>query len=202
MIKKHVQNTISWLFVFMVLTACQNESNKTNKLLIKSWQLNPDLSSLSFVTTKNKSITEQHSLKFKQGYLHEQRTFKAVIDLDSVDTLIPIRDERLRDILFKTEKFPTATVSTQLTGKLDLNDSQNLTLPFALNLHGIEKSLSAEVVVQMVNEKLVVTNYNPITVNAKDFALDDAINELTKIASLQGINYDVQVDFKLTFEIK
>jgi len=193
--------TATTFFFFTFLTACPNRINQPEKSLNKNWQLNTDLSSLSFVTTKNKTVSEQHSLKFKQGFLHEQRVFNAKIDLNTVNTLIPIRDQRLRDILFETDQYPTASIHALIPRHLDLNANQNATLPFKLNLHGMEKSFEAEVVIQMVNKQLVVTNYNPIQVNAKDFALDDAINKLTKIANLQGINYEVTVDFKLTFEI-
>ncbi len=199
--RTYLTNFIVLSFWILFLSSCQNQSTEPEIKLTKNWQLNVDLSSLSFITTKNKTITEQHSLKFKQGHLHERRIFNAVIDLNTIDTMIPIRDERLRDILFETDQFPTAEIKASIPTNLNFNNNTNTSIPFELNLHGKEKSLQAEVMIQMVDEKLVVTNYNPITVNAKDFALDDAINELTQIASLQGINYDVQVDFKLTFEI-
>ncbi len=184
----------------LFLTACSNQTIKTEKPENKNWQLNTELSTLSFVTTKNKTFAEEHSLKFKQGNLHEQHVFNAIIDLNSIDTLIPIRDQRLRDVLFETKQFPTASIDTLIPRSLDLNINQNITLPFALNLHGIEKSFTTEVVIQMVNNQLVVTNYNPVLISAKDFGLDDAVNQLTKVASLQSINYGVSVDFKLIFE--
>jgi len=70
-----------------------------------------------------------------------------------------------------------------------------------LDLHGIQQEMLAEVMIQQVDGQLVVTNFEPITVNAKDFDLDHGVNELTRVAQLQSINYEVLVDFKLVFEM-
>ena len=199
----------------MLLTACHNNSTQSenkvlqpeqkilqseNESLNKNWRLNINLSTLSFVTTKNKTISEQHSLMFKRGSLHEKRKFKARVNLNSIDTLIPIRDQRLREILFETETYPEAIITTIIPRELNLEANQNANLSFTLDLHGMQKLFTTEVVIQTVNDKLVVTNYNPILVNAKDFGLDNAVNTLTKVAGLQSIDYEVSVDFKLTFE--
>ena len=186
--------------ILMLLTACQNKPLNSTKTQVQIWQLNAAQSTLSFISTKNKTFTEEHSIEFQQGQIDEKRAFNVSIDLNTVDTLIPIRDQRMRDILFETEQFPTASVSTLIPQNLDLSINQNVVLPFTLDLHGSKKVFQAEVVIQMVDNQLVVVNYEPILVNAKDFALDDAINQLTKIAGLQSINYEVLVDFKLTFE--
>ncbi|MCF6320053.1 MAG: YceI family protein [Proteobacteria bacterium] len=191
--------TATVIGLLLVLTACQKQTIKTKKSQV--WQLNTELSSLSFVTTKNKIFTEEHSLKFQQGVIDGKLAFMASVDLNSVATLIPIRDQRLRDILFETEQFPIASISTLIPQNLNLSVNQNVVLPFVLDLHGTKKSFAAEVVIQMVNNQLVVVNFEPILVNAKDFAMDAAINKLTKIAGLQSIDYAVLVDFKLTFEI-
>ncbi len=195
-----MQNMISLLVFLVFLTACQTQSDKVLKSKPEAWQLTAEQSTLSFVTTKNKTITEEHSIKFQQGQINKNLAFKATIDLNTVDTQIPIRDQRMRDILFETKTFPMATVSAQVPLNLDLKVSQNVVIPFTLNLHGSEQQFDTEVVIQPVNDQLVVVNYEPIMVNAKDFALDGGINQLTKIAGLQSINYEVLVDFKLTFE--
>ncbi len=184
--------------ILFVLSACQQQTIKTEQTQNQAWQLNAEQSTLSFVSTKNKTFNEEHSIKFQQGRIDEKLAFLVSVDLNSVDTLIPIRDQRLRDILFETEQFPTASISTLIPQDLDLSVNQNVVLPFVLDLHGTQKPFQAEVVIQMVNNQLVVVNYEPILVNAKDFAMDGAINQLTKIAGLQSINYAVLVDFKLT----
>ncbi len=180
----------------LTLSACQPTKQPT-QAVETNWQLVPAQSTLSFVSTKNKTFTEEHSLQFQAGQLSGQ-ALELVIDLNSVDTLIPIRDERMRNILFKTEEFPTATV-TALVPK-DVVHKQPVKLPFALDLHGHQQTSEVEVIIEMINDQMVVVNYESLLVNAKDYDLDDGINQLTKIAGLMSINYEVLVDFKLVFE--
>ena len=180
----------------LLLVACQPKPSEL-QAQSPSWRLLPASSTLSFVTTKNQVHTEEHSLQFKSGQYIDQ-DLALVIDLNSVDTLIPIRDERMRNILFQTEDFPTATVSA--TVPLDVALNQPVSLPFTLSLHGQQKTFTVEVIVERIDDQLVVVNYESLLVNAKDFDLDGGVNQLTKIAGLMSINYEVLVDFKLVFE--
>ncbi|TDR17459.1 YceI family protein [Marinicella litoralis] len=163
-----------------------------------NWQLLTSESQLSFVTTKNKTITEEHTIQFHGGYIDDNRQLIVEADLSSVDTNIEIRDQRLKDLLFQVDEFPMATISSQLDRKLPLVEP--FTIEFDLDLHGTKKPMTAIVMLQSVGNKLVVTNFEPVFVHAKDFDLDSGINQLTKIAGLQSIDYSVLVDFKLTFE--
>lgn len=197
-----MKNLLLVIIMMTMLTACQQPHEVAQDIptdiLATSWQLLPEQSTLSFVTTKNKVVTEEHTIQFQGGQLTSNRDFEAIIDLNTVDTLIPIRDQRLKDILFQTESFPHAVVNASLPNELTLNQTTNLA--FSLELHGLNRTFDVPVLVQMVADQLVVINYQPVVVNAKDFDLDDAVNQLTKIAGLQSINYEVQVDFKLVFE--
>lgn len=188
--------SISKICVVCLLVACQPRPHVPQSDS-PSWQLLPAQSTLSFVTTKNKVHTEEHSLQFQSGQFIDQ-ALELVIDLNSVDTLIPIRDERMRNILFQTEDFPTATVTTMVPP--DVAHNQPVALPFVLDLHGHQKTFEVEVIVDHIDDQLVVVNYESLLVNAKDFHLDGGVNQLTKIAGLKSINYEVLVDFKLVFE--
>mgnify|MGYP000164997891 CR=1 FL=1 len=183
--------------LFLLMSACtlkQPESDwHTN-----SWNLVPAQSQLSFVTTKNKTISEEHTLKFKSG-MFDDSGFKLTVNLNTIDTQIPIRDERMKEMLFETDDFPLATITGQIPAGLNMGQTAELT--FVLDLHGIQQEMLAEVMIQQVDGQLVVTNFEPITVNAKDFDLDHGVNELTRVAQLQSINYEVLVDFKLVFEM-
>lgn len=183
--------------LFILTSACtlkQPESDWQSN----SWSLIPAQSQLSFVTTKNKTISEEHTLKFKSG-MFDDSAFKLTIDLNTIDTQIPIRDQRMKEMLFKTDDFPLATITGQIPAGLRLGETTELT--FVIDLHGIQQEMLAKVMIQQVDGQLVVTNFEPITVNAKDFDLDHGVNELTRVAQLQSINYEVLVDFKLVFEM-
>ncbi|MCX7553419.1 YceI family protein [Marinicella sp. S1101] len=199
-ITESIKNLTLILSLFAVV-ACQKQSNKTavdKAFMGHQWQLVTDSSTLTFISTKNKTITEEHKLQFGQGSIDSNSDMVLAVDLESVDTMIPIRDERMRNILFKTDQYPSATVSASIPTGIELN--QKVELPFTLNLHGQTRTMKAQVMAQMVEGRLVVVNYEPIAINTKDFGMDDGINKLTQIAGLLSIDYASLVDFKLTFE--
>ena len=121
------------------------------------------------------------------------------MDLKTIDTQIPIRDQRMQELLFETNDYPLATITGQIPAGLTLGESSELA--FTLDLHGVQQELRSTIMIQQVDGQLVVINYEPIAVNAKDFDLDHGVNELTRVAQLQSINYEVLVDFKLVFEM-
>ncbi len=190
--------SIKLSLLIFCLVACQQQQKPGSKTIENTdWQLITEQSTLSFLSTKNKVAVEEHSIQFKSGQISKQK-LDLLLDLNSVDTLIPIRDERLRSILFETETYPTASISQQLPNQWLMD--QPYTVSFQLDLHGHQKTFNTQVIIQEVKGQMVVVNFEPIMINAKDFNMDDAINQLTKIAGLQSINYEVLVDFKLTFE--
>ncbi len=197
-----MKHRFNYLVILLLLTACSTTKTTppTNQTIIQTsnWQLTASQSQLSFVTNKNKTHREEHSLQFKQGHISADNQLSIELDLTTIDTLIPIRDQRLRDILFEVESYPVATISSQLPDVVEL--MQTVTLPFTLDLHGHQMELYAQVIIQKIGPQMVVTNFEPVAVNGKDFGLDDAINKLTKIAGLQSIDYGVFTDFKLVFE--
>ena len=78
------------------------------------WTLDNSGSTLSFVTIKATNVAEVHTFGQLTGSVGTDGHARVVIQLASVDTLIPIRDERMREILFKTDLFPTATADARI----------------------------------------------------------------------------------------
>ena len=184
-----------------LLTGCQQSPKATDQpalMPFMDWQLNNAESTFSFLSTKNGNHTEEHTIQYESGLINDEGEMTLVLDLTTVDTMIPIRDQRMRDILFEVEDHPVATINSQLDQKMPLLEA--FSADFSLDLHGAQKDMSAKVLIQSVGDQLVVTNFEPVLVNAKDFGLDGGINQLTKIAGLRSINYEVLVDFKLVFE--
>ncbi|MEZ5473310.1 MAG: YceI family protein [Marinicella sp.] len=183
----------------LLITSCQKDVviKAKDTIDITNWQLDVTESHFSFVTIKNKNHAEENTIDFAQGSIDELGNLSLSLDLASVDTIIERRNERLRDILFEVEQYPEATIKTTLTRDLPLNSP--VEVEFELSLHGVTKKMKALVMIQKAGQQLVVINYEPVLVNGKDFNLDAAINQLTQIAGLQSINYEVLTDFKLTF---
>ncbi len=168
------------------------------------WQLDPDNSSVTFVSIKNEAVAETHHFKRLQGQINAQGVASLAIDLSSVDTAIDIRDQRMRELLFQVTDFPQAEVSAQLDPQrlADLNSgqSQNLSLDFDLNLHGANSSSSVPVMLFLdAADCLHVVSLQPILVNAADYGLVAGIEALREIAGLGSIARAVPVSLHLQF---
>ena len=179
----------------LLLASCQTQQKPHHSE--NNWHLDTLESQISFISTKNQTTSESHTMTFQQGEIINLSEVELVLDLNTVNTQIEIRDQRLKSLLFETEKYPTAHITSTLPQSLTLGETAEVEL--LLNLHGHKRNISARVFTQLVGEELVVTNFNPITVQAKDFNLDTGINKLTQVAKLKAISYEVPVDFKLVF---
>ncbi len=69
------------------------------------WTLDNTDSRLSFVTVKAQNVAEVHSFTQLSGEVDSTGIATVTIQLASVDTLIEIRDERMREVLFQTDIF-------------------------------------------------------------------------------------------------
>ena len=129
---------------------------------------------------------------------------EVVIQLASVDTAVPIRDERMRDMLFNTNLFPTASVTAQvdpaeITGLVS-GQSINIETEITVDLHGQSKKYKAAVsVVKLQSGSLMVNTIYPIIVNADDFTLAKGVEALRDIAKLPAISTAVPVSLVLVF---
>jgi polyisoprenoid-binding protein YceI len=168
------------------------------------WELDNTSSSIHFVSVKNDSVGEVHSFASLVGFIGADGKATLSINLESVQTLIEIRDQRMRELLFETVKFPVATVSAQLDpSALALAAESGIVtteLPVTLSLHGKEKALTAAVViVGDGSDRLVVFSAAPILVNAADFDLAAGVAALQNVAGLKAISTAVPVTLQLQF---
>jgi polyisoprenoid-binding protein YceI len=127
------------------------------------------------------------------------------ISLDSVETLIEIRNERMREMLFETVTFPTATagatVAPELIATLADGGTVVTDVTFTLALHGVEKPFTVPVVI--TGEKggaIQLFTPAPVIVNAADFGLEAGVAALQKVAGLQAISTAVPVTVHLVFK--
>lgn len=168
------------------------------------WELVNDASHLSFVSNKKGTIDEVHTFRELSGSMDNAGTTVFKIQLASVDTRIPVRDERMRDLLFDTKTFPVATLTT----KLDATKIEGLlpghtmtqTIEGELNLHGIKHPVKADVLIaRLATDRILVVGTAPIIINAADFGLDTGVEKLRTIAQLPAISPAVPVSFVLAF---
>ena len=161
-------------------------------------------STLTFLSTKNTHLTEVHHFRKISGKVSDQGVAELNIDLTSIDSGIPIRDERMQEFLFETSSFSSATFSAVIPAdamkKARDGISQTLDLKGKLMLHGSEEEISVPVmIVPAQNKQVVITSLKPVLVHADSFALTAGIQKLRDIAKLERIAEVVPVNFTLTF---
>ena len=168
------------------------------------WTLNNDFSQLSFVTIKSGNIAEVHKFKHLEGQLSDDGRLTITIELASVDTLIPIRDERMLKLLFETDFFPVATFTANIDRAvldgLSINTSTRMEINGILSIRNHRINIAPKIVVTRFAEGSVLVNtLEPIIVNAKAAGLAGGVEKLREIAGLTSISDAVPVSFVLTF---
>lgn len=167
------------------------------------WMLDNEESLLSFVTIKADNVGEVHSFDNISGIISDAGRMELVIELASVNTLIPIRNERMLEMLFETNLFPRAQISGQVdiasAVALNVGESRVLPVNFSLSLHGKTIDLSAEVIVIRSAAGIIVSTLKPMIVTADSFDLVAGVERLREVAGLTRISNAVPVSFTATF---
>ncbi len=170
---------------------------------LAQWQIDNEHSRLSFVSVKKDVIGEVHKFKQLKGSLSDSGQLNIEIPLSSVETMIPIRNERMQKMLFNTKLFPSAHLTAKVPAEyfnLKDNASKVVTVQADLGLHGVNKLLDVEVMITKVSDnKLLVTSFKPVVISPADFGLDKGIMQLQAVAKLPSITQSVPVSFVLTF---
>jgi polyisoprenoid-binding protein YceI len=169
------------------------------------WTLNNTKSSLNFVSTKAIDIAEVHHFTQLVGRVSNNGKAVITIELASVETGIPIRNERMLGMLFETRKFPLSTVRAKIdmdiVNAIATGASKNMAIELELDLHGVRVEMAANVVVVRLDEStLMVSSAGPVILNASTVELSAGIEMLREVASLPSIGNAVPVTFNLTFE--
>lgn len=168
------------------------------------WSLDNDASSLSFVTVKAEHVAEVHTFDMLSGEIGDAGDVTITIELVSVNTLIPIRNERMQEMLFETSVFPEATITGSINLEaltaMDAGASVARQIDFNLDLHGESVALAADVQITRTGEGVVVSTLKPVVVTADSFALTEGVERLREVAGLPSISRAVPVSFTVVFE--
>jgi len=160
-------------------------------------------SAIQFISVKNAAIAEVHHFGVLTGSIDAQGRADIEIPLVAVDTLIDIRNERMRELFFETNSFPTATIEADIDRALveSLGDGDYLSTQvlLRLTLHGETQMIDAAVSVARLGEELHVVTLKPIILNVADFKLVEGLQRLREIAGLQSIATAVPVTARLVF---
>ena len=168
------------------------------------WSLDNDASTLSFVTVKAEHVAEVHTFDSLSGTIGDDGGVEITIELASVNTMIPIRNERIQEMLFETNLFPdgiiTGSIDLDALTDMDAGSSVARQIDFELSLHGQSVALAADVQVTRTGEGVIVSTLKPLVVMADSFALTAGVEMLREVAGLPSISRAVPVSFTVVFE--
>lgn len=169
-----------------------------------AWTLVSEDSRISFVSVKAGDIGETHYFKKLTGAVTPEGQVTVDIPLDSVETYIDIRNERMRDMFFEVAKFPTAkmTASVDLAAfeQMNVGQRQEAEIPIKLDLHGLSSEYDAKVFITRIGDvRISVATIEPILVSVDEFDLGPGLEELMVVAGLPSITPTVPVTASLVF---
>jgi hypothetical protein len=184
-------------FVFLLLVGATASAQA-------NWYLDGESSRLSFISTKNANISEVQRFLVLHGKVSPKGLAELEVELESVNSGIPLRDERMRKELFEIQTFPEALISAQIDLR-PINDlapgaQLELRLPVTVNLHGKMHDYNAELLATRLDDRrFQVVTLEPLIINAADFDLAPGLESLRKVAGLSAISLSVPVGAVLIF---
>ena len=168
------------------------------------WYLDNESSRLSFVTTKNTEVAEVQRFLVLHGKVDAKGAARLEVELDSINSGIPLRDERMRNDLFQIKTHPDAQINAQINlqpiNDLATGAQLELRLPLSVTLHGKTQTYKAELLATRLDDRrFQVVTLEPLVLHAKDFDLLTGVETLRKAAGLDAISLSVPVGAVLIF---
>jgi len=168
------------------------------------WYLDGESSRLSFVSTKNANVSEVQRFLVLHGKVDPEGLAQVEVELESINSGIPLRDERMRKELFQIDRFPDALITTKIDLR-PINDlapgaQLELRLPLTVELHGKQHEYPGELLATRLDDRrFQVVTLEPLVINAEDFDLAPGLETLRKMAGLSAISLSVPVGAVLIF---
>ncbi len=169
-----------------------------------NWYLDNESSRIAFVSTKNQSVAEPQRFLKLHGNVDKQGKVRMRVELESIASGIPLRDERMRSMLFEIDKYPEATIEAQIDldqlATLAPGAQLEIQQPMQLNLHGKQQQYSAELLITRLDyHRFQAVTLSPLILNIDDFALSPGLETLRNAAGLKSISPAVPVSVVLIF---
>ena len=169
------------------------------------WTLRDDASSLSLVSTKAGNVAEVHRFHDLSGAVDADGDVVVNVAIDSIDTGIEVRDERMLELLFEAGEYPTATLNATVdlgaVEALAVGESMELVSEAQLMIRDQSTNLTVYLeVTRLGPDRIQVVSGRPVIVNAGQLGLLGGVEKLREVAGLPSISPAVPVTFIATFE--
>jgi hypothetical protein len=168
-------------------------------------------SKVTLTTIKDKDtvspVVANVSLRDGAVTLGESPSARLTLDLDTFDSAIPLRNQRVRLVFFETTavgwdvieivvaKIPDAVVAALK----DKKSASGAKLDAIVEVHGKKVSVPLTVDASYVGDRLVVKSTAPIEVRISDSALGDNLRRLSALCMHDSIDDVVKVDATIEF---
>ena len=171
---------------------------------LAGWSMDPAQSHLAFMSIKAKDVAEVHSFTEMAGTIADDGQVSVSMMLDSVETLIPIRNERMREFLFDTTDYKDATLTAKvdpaLIADMKPGDIAQITAEGTLSMHGATQPMVLNMqAAKVADGTVMVASTKPLVIDAAKFGMSDGVEKLREIAGLDSISNAVPVTFVMTF---
>ncbi|RUO40900.1 YceI family protein [Pseudidiomarina aestuarii] len=166
-----------------------------------TWQIDADSSVLNFVSVKNETVAETHRFTELSGAVTDGN-LEVSIPVASIDTQIPIRNERMLKHIFASEEYSTITVTSELdmssVDAIPAGSTLPLTVDLDVFLAGTTGTVEANLQVTRLDaDELLVTTTSPVLISANAFKFSEGVEQLRTIAGLKSIDLVIPVTFSV-----
>ncbi|MGR3792935.1 OmpA family protein [Vannielia sp. SX4] len=174
---------------FIAVTGAVTQTQAQQGALEPGWLLDPDASNLRFQSIKKEVVSESSDFATFTGEIFPNGKAEVRVALESVDTKIDLRNVRMRFLFFETFKFPEAVVLAEVTpamlSELETNRRATFDMPFSLDLHGVKKTLVAEVVATLLSDdRISVATARPVAISVEEFGMMENLGKLEDAAKV------------------
>ncbi|MEH8022405.1 YceI family protein [Rheinheimera metallidurans] len=168
-----------------------------------NWQLDNEKSSLYFVSVKNDVVAETHQFNQLSGSW-DGKTVSITVPVMSMQTNIPIRNERIWQYVLQAEQYANIKVSVPLSddsvAALSVNNSTVLDLPLTITIAKEQAMINSKVrITKLSDNTLQASSESPLMLNTNSFNLTAGVAKLQELAGLKRIDPLVPVSFNVRF---
>ncbi|MDE1460902.1 YceI family protein [Spartinivicinus poritis] len=174
-----------------------------------AWQVQSEHSKVNFVTekifTNGKSVKETQLISGVSGQVNDQKQAEIKIDLATIDTKIPIRNDRIKQWVLDTTNYRYATVKADLSGideqKLTVGAAKQMEVDGQLTIR--ETTLPIKLFVKVTKNAAadyLVESYQDTSININQYGGEAGVQQMTKVMGLKSITSVVPVKWALTLK--
>ena len=167
-------------------------------LAFADWQIGPG-SQVQFVSIKNNTVGEVSHFETLSGSVTDAGDVEVRVVLDSVETNVGIRNERMKTMLFEVGLYPEAVITAQLdAGSMAALSSGGVTnVALQIDLHGQSVTKEAQLNIAVTDQGVSATTAQPILLTAAEFGLEGGVAALQAVAGLNAISRVIPVTVAL-----